>query len=105
MRMSKSIWRHTAQHMQSFAEAVKVGILGTGWGVKVQVPQFRVAGLNVTAIYSRDPQRAADLAVQHKLTGFSDANDLINSPDGIGSKPLCKHAPPHTFLQWIWCLL
>ena len=34
--------------------AVRVGIVGTGWGVKTQVPAFRRAGLNVVALCGRD---------------------------------------------------
>lgn len=54
----------------------------TSISIQVQVPQFRAAGLDVTALYSRDPQRAAALAEQHKLKGFSDDHALINSTDG-----------------------
>ncbi len=70
------------QSVSSPQTSLKVGILGTGWGVRVQVPQFRAAGLEVTAIFSRDPTRAAELAQQHTLQGFSDDHALINSPDG-----------------------
>lgn len=84
MRAFATAVDHTIRFVQSAApDAVKVGILGTGWGVRVQVPQFRNAGLNVTALYSRDAQRAAELAAQHSLQGFSDARDLIQSPDGV----------------------
>lgn len=32
----------------------RVGIIGTGWGVRVQVPAFRKAGWEVTALSGRD---------------------------------------------------
>jgi predicted dehydrogenase len=32
----------------------RVGIIGTGWGVRVQVPAFRKAGWDVTALSGRD---------------------------------------------------
>jgi hypothetical protein len=43
-------------------EGVGVGILGTGWGVKVQVPRFREAGLRILALYSRDKDRGNQIA-------------------------------------------
>lgn len=86
---------HTTRCMQSAApDAVKVGILGTGWGVRVQIPQFRIAGLNVTALYSRDGQRAAELATQHNLQGLSDAHALMHSPDGTHVWCLTEHVMP-----------
>ena len=41
---------------------VRVAILGTGWGLKVQVPQFKAVGLVVHAMYSRDAKRAKEIA-------------------------------------------
>ena len=40
---------------------VKVGIIGTNWGGKVQTPIFRAAGLEVVAIYSRKKEKAQKL--------------------------------------------
>lgn len=59
-----------------------VGIIGTGWGLKVQVPQFRAGGLHVKALYSRDSVRAADLAKEHKIEfSFSDVGLLARCPE------------------------
>jgi hypothetical protein len=42
-----------------FENGIRVAIIGTGWGVKVQVPQFRAAGINIFAIYSREQKKCA----------------------------------------------
>ena len=46
---------------------MRVGIIGTGWGTRVQVPAFRSAGLDVVGIAARDVvktrREAADLGV------------------------------------------
>ena len=46
---------------------VAVGILGTGWGLKVQLPQLRAAGMQVVALHSRDAERRAAVAREHEL--------------------------------------
>ena len=40
------------------AMPVNVGIIGTNWGAKTQVPIFRAAGLEVVALYSRRLEKA-----------------------------------------------
>ena len=40
-----------------FQDGIRVAIVGTGWGVKVQVPQFRAAGINIFAICSREQKK------------------------------------------------
>ncbi len=44
-----------------------IGIIGTGWGTRVQVPAFRAAALPITALAARDAQKtvqqAHDLAI------------------------------------------
>lgn len=39
-----------------------VGIIGTGWGARVQVPAFRAAGLEVTALAGSRPDKTAQIA-------------------------------------------
>ena len=39
---------------------VNVGIIGTGWGARVQVPTFREAGLNVSEFVRRAATGVAD---------------------------------------------
>mmetsp|Transcript_81531 Transcript_81531/g.231030 ORF Transcript_81531/g.231030 Transcript_81531/m.231030 type:complete len:359 (-) Transcript_81531:175-1251(-) len=61
---------------------LRVGIIGTGWGCNVQAPLFRDAGLEVTAIYSRDRAKAekkcASLRVPH---AFDSVEALCGSPE------------------------
>jgi hypothetical protein len=44
------------------ALGVRIGVLGTGWATKVQVPAFRHAGLAVTAVWARTEAKAAAAA-------------------------------------------
>jgi predicted dehydrogenase len=57
----------------------RVGIIGTGWGARVQVPAFREAGLEVVAIAGRDPERTRKIAGQLDLEPFDDWRALIAS--------------------------
>ena len=41
-----------------------MAILGTGWGTRVQVPAFRHAGLQVTALLARTEAKAAAAAAE-----------------------------------------
>uniref|UniRef100_A0A0G4GNV0 Gfo/Idh/MocA-like oxidoreductase N-terminal domain-containing protein n=1 Tax=Chromera velia CCMP2878 TaxID=1169474 RepID=A0A0G4GNV0_9ALVE len=60
----------------------RVGIVGTGWGVTVQVPKFRAAGLTIQAIYSRDAKRAEELAKSLDIPeAFTDVSALCQSPN------------------------
>ncbi|MGZ7039225.1 MAG: Gfo/Idh/MocA family protein [Thermoanaerobaculia bacterium] len=45
----------------------KVGVIGTGWGARVQVPTFRDAGLDVVAIAGHDRDRTAKIASELSL--------------------------------------
>ncbi|WP_298401353.1 Gfo/Idh/MocA family oxidoreductase [uncultured Chloroflexus sp.] len=50
-----------------------IGIIGTGWGARVQVPAFRAAGLVVTALAGSNPAKTARIA--HELeVPFATAN-------------------------------
>lgn len=55
----------------------RVGIIGTGWGVNVQVPVFRSQGLEVTAIYSRSMDKARKLAEKNKIPHAFDSIDAL----------------------------
>lgn len=59
-----------------------IGIIGTGWGTRVQVPAFRAAGLPITALAARDAQKTAQQA--HNLAipfHTTDWRDLTGHPD------------------------
>ena len=51
----------------------RVGLVGTGWALKVQRPRFREEGLPVTALYSRDLGRAEALCRAEGIGGAYDS--------------------------------
>src|SRR5436305_6320722 len=57
----------------------RVGIIGTGWGARVQVPAFREAGLDVVAIAGHDAERTRNVASQLDVEPFDDWRELIAS--------------------------
>ena len=56
---------------------MRVGIIGTGWGVSVQLPLFQQAGLEVVALYSRDLAKARQLCVDNDIDPTTGAYDDI----------------------------
>lgn len=58
---------------------VKIGIVGTGWGSRAQVPAFREAGLDVVAIAGHQPAKTRKLADELGLTAFDDWRALVAS--------------------------
>ncbi|MCB1037363.1 MAG: Gfo/Idh/MocA family oxidoreductase, partial [Acidobacteria bacterium] len=44
---------------------VHVAILGTGWGSRVQLPCFRAAGLEITAVWARSSEAAREATLRH----------------------------------------
>ncbi|KAK9816873.1 hypothetical protein WJX72_006390 [[Myrmecia] bisecta] len=65
---------------KSVEGAATVAIVGTGWGIKVQTPNFKQCGIRLGAVYSRDPQRASELAKQHGFErGYSDVKELCEN--------------------------
>jgi hypothetical protein len=57
----------------------RVGIIGTGWGARVQVPAFREAGLEVVAIAGHNADRTRRAAAELGLEAFDDWRSLIAS--------------------------
>jgi predicted dehydrogenase len=57
----------------------RVGIIGTGWGARVQVPAFREAGLEIVAIAGHNPERTRRAAGEHDIEAFDDWRALIAS--------------------------
>jgi predicted dehydrogenase len=51
----------------------RIGILGTGWGVRAQVPAFRFAGWTVTALWARTAGKARAVAAELSIP-FSTAD-------------------------------
>jgi predicted dehydrogenase len=57
----------------------KVGIIGTGWGARVQVPAFREAGLEVVAIAGSDAEKTKAIGGELGVTPFSGWRELLDS--------------------------
>ena len=61
----------------------RIGIIGTGWGTRVQIPAFRRAGLEVVAIAGRDPDKTSRLARESDVpNAFDDWRRMLDH-DGI----------------------
>ena len=45
--------------------AIRIAILGTGWGTRVQLPCFRSAGLEVSAVWARRSEAAREVTLRH----------------------------------------
>ncbi len=59
-----------------------IGIIGAGWGVRIQAPALRAAGLEVTALAGRDAAKTARLAAEHSIPwSTGDWRELIARPD------------------------
>ncbi|HUR80870.1 MAG TPA: Gfo/Idh/MocA family oxidoreductase [Thermoanaerobaculia bacterium] len=59
----------------------RVGIVGTGWGARVQVPTFREAGLDVTTIAGFHHDKTRELANELGLRAHDDWRDVIHADD------------------------
>jgi len=57
----------------------RVGIIGTGWGARVQVPAFREAGLDVVAIAGHNAERTRRMAGELGVDPFDDWRSLIDA--------------------------
>jgi predicted dehydrogenase len=58
-----------------------IGIVGTGWGARVQVPLFREAGLDVVAIAGFHRNKTGKFADELGLRAFDDWRELVKSAD------------------------
>ena len=58
-----------------------IGIVGTGWGARVQVPTFREAGLSVVAIAGAHRNKTREIADELQLRPHDDWREVVRSPD------------------------
>lgn len=59
-----------------------IGIIGTGWGVRIQVPAFRSAGLHVHALAGSNEAKTRQIAEQLGVdVGLGDWQALLALPD------------------------
>ena len=74
--------------------APRAAILGTGWGLRVQAPAFRMAGIEVAALWSRTEEKARRLAGEHGIPfATSEAEAILDRPE---IDLVCVTTPPHT---------
>ncbi len=59
----------------------RIGIVGTGWGTRVQVPLFREAGLDVVALAGHDTEKTRRHAAELGLRAHDDWRMLVAAPD------------------------
>lgn len=75
---------------------LRVGVVGTGFGARAQIPGFRAAGCEVTAVSSARPERAGEVARQHRVPSWTtDAAELARRDDvdliSVASPPYLHH--------------
>ncbi len=74
--------------------SIGVGVIGTGWGVKTQVPAFRAAGLRVTAVWARTAEKAAAAAAELAVPcATADWEEVVGHPE---VDLVSVTTPPHT---------
>jgi predicted dehydrogenase len=59
----------------------RIGIIGTGWGARVQVPTFREAGLSVVAIAGHNHNRTQAVAGELGVQAHDDWRAVVTSPE------------------------
>lgn len=69
---------------------MRIGIIGTGWGTRVQVPAFRAAGLDVVGIAGRDAAKTRAEATNLGVQAFADWQALVASDVEL----VCIVTPP-----------
>jgi predicted dehydrogenase len=72
--------------------ALRVGIVGTGFGARVQVPGFRAAGYEITAICSAHLDRARTAAEQAGIPVAVDSVSALVGRDDVDV--VCVASPP-----------
>jgi predicted dehydrogenase len=59
----------------------RIGIIGTGWGARVQVPAFREAGLDVAGIAGAHRNKTHRVAEELDVHAFDDWRELVAAND------------------------
>ena len=72
--------------------ALRVGIIGTGFGARVGVPGLRAAGFDVTAICAAHPERARTVAEQAGIPAAVDTVGELVERDDVDV--VCVTSPP-----------
>ncbi len=59
----------------------RIGIIGTGFGARVQTPLFRQAGLDVVALAGANANKTKQIADELGIRAYDDWRDLVAAPD------------------------
>ena len=60
---------------------MKIGMIGSGWSDRVQIPAFQAVGLNVVGIAARNYAKTHAIASKHGIQAFADWRDLVHAVD------------------------
>jgi len=78
-------------------DPVRVAIVGSGWGHRVQIPCFRAAGWSVVCLVGRDLQKTKKVAEEHNIPHAVDRiEDALTLPE---VDIVSVVTPPHTHLS------
>jgi predicted dehydrogenase len=76
---------------------VKVAIIGTGWGTRIQVPAFRYVGVEVVGLWARSEEKAKQTASEHSIPfATSDYKALLARKE---IDLVSVVTPPHTHAE------
>lgn len=59
----------------------RIGIIGTGFGARVQTPLFREAGLDVVALAGYRPEKTREIAGELGVRAYDDWRELVGATD------------------------
>jgi len=76
----------------------RIAIVGTGWGTRIQLPTFRAAGWEVTALWARTADKARTFAAEHGIPFATSRRSEILGRDDVDLVSVVT--PPHTHAEW-----
>lgn len=82
-RSSSSCSIAAAKANQNTANMPRAAIIGTGWGVSVQLPAFRAAGFEITWLWARSAEKAEEIAREHGVPHWTDKSDEVMNADDV----------------------
>lgn len=78
-------------------KSAQVAIIGTGWGVRVQVPAFRHVGLQIGALWGRTAEKTNKIVKSLNIPfGTIDYQAILNNPE---IDLISITTPPHTHAE------
>lgn len=75
-------------------DSLRVVIVGTGFGCRIQIPAFRAAGFDVVGLVGTDPARTAERARQSGVAAHF--VDLERAIEDTGANVVAVSTPPNT---------